>query len=109
MRDATPEPRTAVMILVEASWGDQSGTLRRERAGMENTSNSGACIQVKKQIDVGARLRVQWRWGEFSGVARYCRKEGIDYPVGIQRDRRRAQSHRRLQRRVFQRGRVCGV
>jgi hypothetical protein len=48
MRDATPEPRTAVMILVEASWEDQSGTLRRERARMENTSNSGACIRVKK-------------------------------------------------------------
>ena len=57
MRDATPEPRTAVMISVEASWEDQSGTLRRERARMENTSNSGACIRVKKQIDVGAMLR----------------------------------------------------
>lgn len=75
MRDATPEPRTAVMILVEASWEDQSGTLRRERARMENTSNSGACIRVKKPIDVGAKLRVQWRWEEFSGVAR----EGADF------------------------------
>jgi hypothetical protein len=46
------------MILVEASW-DQSGTLRRERARMEKASNSGACIRVKKQIDVGAKLRVQ--------------------------------------------------
>ncbi|HEY1468004.1 MAG TPA: hypothetical protein VGF61_03090 [Candidatus Acidoferrum sp.] len=86
MRDAIPEPRTAVMIVVEASWEDRNGAVLRERARMENTSNSGACIRVKKQIDVGARLRVQWRWEEFSGVARYCRKEGIDYLVGIQRD-----------------------
>ncbi len=53
---------------------------------MENTSISGACIRVRKQIDVGAKLRVQWRWEEFSGVARYCRKDGMDYLVGIQRD-----------------------
>jgi hypothetical protein len=90
MRDAIPEPRTAVMILVEASWEDQSGTLQRERARMENTSNSGACIRVKKQIDVGAKLRVHWRWEEFSGTARYCRKEGIDYLVGIQRDAKKS-------------------
>jgi hypothetical protein len=57
---------------------------------MENTSNSGACIRVKKQIDVGAKLRVQWRWEEFSGVARYCRKDGIDYLVGIQRDAKKS-------------------
>jgi hypothetical protein len=86
MRDAIPEPRTAVMIVVEASWEDRRGTLQREPARMENTSNSGACIRVKKQIDVGAKLRVQWRWEEFSAVARYCRKDGIDYLVGIQRD-----------------------
>jgi hypothetical protein len=68
MRDAIREPRTAVMILVEAWWEDQSGILRRERARMENTSDSGECIRVKKQINVGTKLRVQWRWEEFSGV-----------------------------------------
>jgi hypothetical protein len=57
---------------------------------MENTSNSGACIRVKKQIDVGAKLRVQWRWEEFSAVARYYRKEGINYLVGIQRDAKKS-------------------
>jgi hypothetical protein len=57
MRDAIPEPRTAVMILAEASWEDQNGILRRERARMENTSDSGACIRVKKQINVGTKLR----------------------------------------------------
>jgi hypothetical protein len=57
---------------------------------MENTSNSGACIRVKKPIDVRAKLRVQWRWEEFSGAARYYRKEGIDYLVGIQRDAKKS-------------------
>jgi hypothetical protein len=43
-------------------------------------------MRVKKQINVRTKLRVQWRWEEFSEVARYCRKEGIAYLVGIQRD-----------------------
>jgi len=89
MRDAVPELRTAVMILVEASWEDQRGILWRERARMENTCDSGACIRVKRQIDVGTKLRVQWCWEEFSGVARYCRKEGINYLVGFSEMRRR--------------------
>jgi hypothetical protein len=28
--------------------------------------------------------------GRFSGVARYCRKEGIDYLAGIQRDAKKS-------------------
>jgi hypothetical protein len=90
MRDPIPEPRTAVMIVVGALWEDEKGILQRERARMENTSNSGACIRVTKQIDVGAKLRVQWRWEEFLGVARYCRKDGMDYLVGIQRDAKKS-------------------
>ena len=90
MKDPIPEPRTAVMIVVEASWQDEKGILQRERARMENTSISGACIRLRKQIDVGAKLRVQWRWEEFSGVARYCRKDGMDYLVGIQRDAKKS-------------------
>jgi hypothetical protein len=34
MSGATPEPRTAVMILVEASWLDNAGTLRSVTARM---------------------------------------------------------------------------
>jgi len=95
---------------VEASWKDRSGTLQRERARMENTSNSGACIRVKKQIDVGAKLVVQWRWEEFSGVARYCRKDGIDYLVGIQRDAKKiAVSKKAVVVKVPEQANVKGV
>ena len=47
MSGMTPEPRAAVMILVEASWEDQNGTVQTERARMENKSAGGACIRVK--------------------------------------------------------------
>src|SRR5258708_5312300 len=37
--------------------GRQSGILRRERARMENTSDSGACMRVKKQIKCGNKAK----------------------------------------------------
>ena len=81
------EARIAVMIQVEVSWEDLGGNLRSVPARMEDKSLSGACIRVKKPIEVGARVRIQWRFEQFSGAVRYCRREDWDYVVGIQRDR----------------------
>jgi len=81
-----PEPRSAVMILVDAWWEDQSGTLQMARARMENTSTLGACIRLKTRIEVGTKLRIQGRWQEFCGVAKYCRGDGKEFLVGIQRE-----------------------
>jgi hypothetical protein len=81
-----PEPRSAVMIVVEVSWEDQNGTVGTVRAQMENKSVSGACIRIKRQVGVGSKLRIQWRWDDFLGVAKHCRPDGKDYLVGLQRD-----------------------
>ena len=81
-----PEPRTAVMILVEASWADQTGALQAVPACMEDKSTGGACIRIKTPIGVGSRLTIQGRWEQISGTAKYCRSVGKDYLVGIQRD-----------------------
>jgi len=53
---------------------------------MVNRSSGGACIRLRQPIHVGAKLRVQWRWEQFTGTTRYCRTEGREYYVGIQRD-----------------------
>jgi hypothetical protein len=80
---AMPEPRSAVMILVQATWEDQHGTLQTARACMENRSPSGACIRVPARIATGTKLKIQWRWEEFNGVAKYCRTDGQEYLVGV--------------------------
>src|SRR5277367_2045549 len=80
------EQRSAVMVLVDASWEDQNGTLQTTRARMENRSTSGACVRVARAIDVGAQLRIRSHWEEFTGVAKYCRLDGKEFLVGIQRD-----------------------
>lgn len=86
MSGATPEPRTAVMILVEASWLDNSGTLRSVQARMENRSAHGACIRIKARVGVGARLYIRSHREQFSGIAKYCRVDGKEFLVGIQKD-----------------------
>ncbi len=81
-----PEFRTPVMTLVEASWKDPSGAMQTIAARMEDKSSGGACIRAKTPIGVGARLSIQWRFEQFSGTARYCRSEGKEFLIGIQRD-----------------------
>jgi hypothetical protein len=85
--NGTPEPRTPVMILVEASWDDQNGTTQQTRARIENKSSGGACIRLNKKVAVGTRLRIEGQWEKFTGEARYCRQDGRDYLVGIQKDK----------------------
>ena len=80
------EPRSAVMIVAEAWWEGPDGVLQRGSVRIANKSISGACVRVKSRIDVGAKVRIQSRWDEFSGTARYCRSDGQEYLVGIQRE-----------------------
>src|SRR5580765_4263073 len=84
--EAAHEPRAAVMIVVEASWQDQRGTMQAVRARMENKSVGGARIRLQTRIEMGSKVKIQWRWEQFSGVAKYCISDGMDYLVGIQRD-----------------------
>ena len=95
MSGPTAEARTAVMILVEATWEDQSGTVRSSPARMENRSTQGACIRLRSRIGVGMRLSIQSHREQFSGVARYCRPDGKDFLVGILKD----EVHRPVQKK----------
>jgi len=79
------EPRTAIRTLVTISWDGEYGTVHDASAWMEDTSPSGACIRVKTPIAVGVTIRVVWRWGEFAGVTKYCRRDANEYVLGLQR------------------------
>jgi hypothetical protein len=81
-----PERRSAVMIMADASWEAPNGSLQKARVRIVNKSTSGACIRSKGAIDAGAKLRIQSRWDEFSGVAKVCRSDGTEYLIGIQRE-----------------------
>ena len=86
MSGAVQESRTAVMILVEASWLDLSGVVQSVAARMENHSVHGACIRMKARVAVGKRVYIQSHRERFSGIAKYCRVDGKEFLVGIHWD-----------------------
>src|SRR5258708_38986664 len=86
MNGAVKESRTAVMIVVEASWLDLSGVVQSVTARMENHSAHGACIRMKARVAVGKRVYIQSHREQFSGIAKYCRMDGKEFLVGIHRD-----------------------
>ena len=65
---------------------ENSGTLRSVTARMENRSAQGACIRIKAKVGVGARVFIRSHREQFSGIAKYCRVEGKEFLVGIQKD-----------------------
>jgi hypothetical protein len=76
------------MIRVDVSWVDQGGSTQTTRARIDDKSVGGACIRIKMPIGAGTKLKIQGPWEQFSGTVKYCRSEGKDYFVGIQRDPR---------------------
>jgi hypothetical protein len=74
------------MAKAEVAWEDYPGTWRGAQAKIEDTSRSGACVRVGVPISVGSRLKIKWHREEFFGVAKYCRRDGGDYVLGIQRE-----------------------
>jgi hypothetical protein len=75
-----------MMALVEVSWEGPDGSRHSAiRARMEDTSRSGACIRVNTAIGVGVTVWVKRPWEEIAGVTKYCRRDGMDYVLGIQR------------------------
>ena len=86
MSGIRPETRTAIHASVEVSWKDQDGTVHDSPAWMEDKSPSGSCIRVKTPIGVGSTVKIKWRWEEYSGTVKYCRSDGGEYVLGIQRD-----------------------
>jgi len=79
------EMRTAINALVKVSWEEEDGVSHAGNAWMEDTSPSGACIRAKAPIVVGATVKVNWKWGEFAGITKYCRYDGREYILGLQR------------------------
>ena len=74
------------MARAEITWEDQPGAWRGAQGRIEDTSRSGACIRVPVPISIGQRLKIKWHREEFLGIAKYCRRDGGDYVLGIQRE-----------------------
>jgi hypothetical protein len=52
---------------------------------MEDISRSGACLRLRQSVPVGSNVLIKRPWEEITGLARYCRKDGQSYVLGIER------------------------
>jgi hypothetical protein len=84
MQERRSKVRMMCADVVEASWTDQDGQLRRADALLENISPSGACLQFEIAVPLGVSLRLSCTKQEFIGVVRYCTYHEIGYFVGVE-------------------------
>ena len=80
------EPRKMMWAVVEITWQDDSGTSFRVPAILEDTSNSGACVRMKRPLAVGAHIMVKWHREQFPAITRNCRSDGVDFLLGVRRE-----------------------
>lgn len=80
------EPRVAMWARAEVSWNDARGVSCRLPATLENTSQSGACLRVKRPFEIGSRLTVRWYREQFCAVARNCHSDGHEFVLGVRRE-----------------------
>lgn len=74
------------MARAELQWEDSTGTSRTAHAMLEDISRGGAGIRLRQPINVGSKLNIKWHKEQFSGIVRHCRREGMEYVLGVQRD-----------------------
>jgi hypothetical protein len=78
------ESRLMCAELVEVTWTDVTGRLRKRVANLEDISLSGVCLQVESPILRGTQVKVQYGDGELVGSIRYCTSRDMAFFLGIQ-------------------------
>lgn len=86
MGEVSYEPRTVMWARAEVYWQDEAGSPCVSAAVIEDTSASGACIRLRTPVRIGSQINVKWHRGEFSAVARNCRRDGVDFLLGVRRE-----------------------
>jgi PilZ domain len=79
------EPRSTVMVPVEASWQDESGASHTILGILDNMSRSGVSIRVSEPIPVGSRLQILAPGDEFSGIVVHCHLYRQEFLLGLRR------------------------
>jgi hypothetical protein len=78
--------RIPLMARVDVLWGDDDGAARVAPATLEDWSDKGVCVRMKNTIRVGSHITIKWGSEQFSGTVTNCRREKVEYILGVQRD-----------------------
>ena len=86
MDDREIEARMLMWAVAEISWEDASGQHCQASAVLEDRSNSGACVRLARPVAVGSVVTIRWQREQFSAVARNCRRDGLEFLIGVRRE-----------------------
>jgi hypothetical protein len=70
--------------LVDVTWREKTGKVRRAIANLEDISISGACLQVDFPIPLQTAIRISYPKGELQGRICYCVYREIGYFLGVE-------------------------
>jgi hypothetical protein len=70
--------------LINITWTDDRGRIRRAVANLEDISLSGACLQLDQPIPLQTILRITYPKGQLMGIVRYCVYREIGFFIGLQ-------------------------
>ena len=79
------EPRSTVMVPVEASWQDESGTSHTVLGILDNMSRGGVSVRISEPVAVGLCLQVSAPGEEFSGIVVHCHLYRQEFLLGLRR------------------------
>jgi hypothetical protein len=74
------------MARVDVLWGDVDGTPRVTPATLEDKSPSGLSFRMKESIPVRTHITVKWGNEQVSGTVTNCRRQKVDYLLGVKRE-----------------------
>lgn len=69
--------------MVEVSWTERSGRIRRATALLEDIARSGACLQFESPVPVDTEVRIACANEILEGTVCYCVYREIGYFVGV--------------------------
>ena len=72
MQDRRIETRILCADLVDLHWKDPGKRTRRLVANLEDISQTGACLQVEKPIQLGTEVHMTYPTVALLGTIRYC-------------------------------------
>ena len=84
MQERRTEPRMMCADMVEVSWSDAGGRVRRAMALLEDIAPSGACLQLETPVPPDTVVEWKSQRQQFRGRVRYCTYREIGYFAGIE-------------------------
>jgi hypothetical protein len=85
MGEKRAELRLAVMVPVEASWQDESGTSHTVLGILDNMSRNGVSVRISEPVAIGSRLQILAPGEEFSAIVVHCHLYRKEFLLGLRR------------------------